>query len=52
MISTGVWFRSGSDREKSSPEVLERVEPRQHPPESQGGDDRNSDDRAQTGDGT
>lgn len=51
MMSRRVWFQTRSDGEKSSPEILERMEPRQHPPESQGGDDRNPHNRAQTGDG-
>ena len=51
MMSTGVWFQTRSDGKKSSPEILERVEPRQHAPESQGGDDRNPHYRAQAGDG-
>jgi hypothetical protein len=38
---TGLWFQSGLDPEKSSPEILERVETRQHHPESQGGENRN-----------
>jgi hypothetical protein len=42
---TGVWFQSGLDPEKSSPEILERVETRQHHPESQGGENRNPYDR-------
>ena len=35
--------------ENISPKILERVEPCQHRPERQGGDDRNPHDRAQTG---
>jgi hypothetical protein len=42
---TELWFRSGLDPEKSSPEILERVETRQHHPEGQGGEDRNPYDR-------
>lgn len=33
------------------PEILERVEARQHRPESQGGDDRDPHDSAQAGKG-
>jgi hypothetical protein len=43
---TDLWFRSGLSPEKSSPEILERVETRQHHPEGQGGDDRNPYNRA------
>jgi len=48
MMSTGVWFQTRSDGKKSSPKILERMEPRQHPPESQGGEDREPDDDAET----
>jgi hypothetical protein len=37
--------------ENISPEILQRVESRQHRPERQGGDDRNPHDRAQAGEG-
>ncbi len=32
----GLWFRTGLGREESSPEILERVKPRQHPPRKPG----------------
>src|SRR5437899_5229643 len=48
----GLWFRSGLGPEKSSPEVLERVQSGQHPTESQGGDDRDPHDCTQAGEGT
>src|SRR5690606_26146666 len=48
---TLLWFRSGSGPGKISRQILERVEPGQHPPERQGGDDRDADDRPKAGDG-
>jgi hypothetical protein len=50
VIFTKRWFPTGSDREESS-QILKGAKARQHPPESQGGDDRNPHDRAQAGDG-
>ena len=37
--------------ENISPEILQRLEARQHRPEGQGGDDSNPHDRAQAGEG-
>ena len=48
---TRLWLLSGLGPEKSLPEILERVEPRQHHPKGQGGNDRNSDDRPEASEG-
>jgi hypothetical protein len=44
-----LWFRSRSGLEESTPEILQRLKARQHRPESQGCDDRKSQDGAQAG---
>jgi hypothetical protein len=48
---TELWFRSGSEAGKSCAELLQRLESRQHGPESQGGDDGDARDRTQAGEG-
>jgi hypothetical protein len=44
-------LKTRSGPEKSSPEVLKRVKPGEHAPKTDGGDDGNPKDRAQSGEG-